>query len=116
MQQSHDGLPGGSGGGSGSSGGDPAVRDNAAAPPKPPSFARLQRNRIVGRDHVAPHPDTVPECNCRPGGSGCEPADCLNAALRIECTAGHCACGDACANQRMQRRQNAPTWWASAVV
>lgn len=54
----------------------------------------------------------VPECGCRPdwanGGRGCDPETCLNAAVRIECTPGHCVCGSGCGNQRMQLSQHAP--------
>lgn len=105
-----------------SSGGITAKAAPPQAPPTmplpkaPPLYTHLHRSRILGRKPVVLHSDTVPECGCRPdwanGGRGCDPESCLNAAVRIECTPGHCACGDACSNQRMQRSQNAPTRYA----
>lgn len=89
-----------------------APAQQAVPPAAPLPYVILQRSHILGRRPVALHPDAVPECCCAPdwqnAGRGCDPETCLNAAVRTECTPGHCACGDACGNQRMLRSQNAP--------
>ncbi|BFZ54060.1 histone methyltransferase set2 [Savitreella phatthalungensis] len=60
-----------------------------------------------------PEQEEIMTCDCRPQVSessginkACGPdSDCINRVTSIECVDGECSCGDACANQRFQRRQ-----------
>jgi len=85
----------------------PTKRVRSAAT-KPDAYRRVIANRYA----LFPRPrplrrDETFVCTCPPQGS-CDDA-CINRIMLIECDKRTCPCGDRCTNQRMQRRQVAPT-------
>jgi len=72
----------------------------------PPSFVEITENvRLHRRGVTAFRSEEADVCQCRPEGNvGCMEA-CLNRSLFTECISGTCPCGEACQNQRLQKRQ-----------
>ncbi|OAA54113.1 set and ww domain containing protein [Niveomyces insectorum RCEF 264] len=58
-------------------------------------------------DHDAFECDCAEEWRDGQNRSCGEDSDCINRATKMECVAGDCNCGDACQNQRFQRKQYA---------
>lgn len=74
-------------------------------------FEELEACHYQSNNIGEPEQEEIMTCDCRPqlGKDGvnraCGPdSDCINRVTSIECVDGECGCGDACANQRFQRR------------
>lgn len=74
--------------------------------PTVPSFVEITENIHLNRRTATTFAkEEADVCQCRiENGVGCTES-CLNRSLFTECISGTCPCGDACQNQRLQKRQ-----------
>lgn len=74
--------------------------------PSPPAWTEVFSNVYMHRSRRRVANEEVEVCSCSlQKGQCCGPHDqCLNRSVFIECTRGHCKCGDSCRNQALQRR------------
>ena len=77
-------------------------------------FTFIQDNVYFNKNHRKPaiDEDDIPVCYCQPKPKDsdestrcCDDVSCLNFATYVECVRGHCPAGDACNNQRIQKKE-----------